>query len=79
MAMDLRGGAVPNKAWPKLKLRFQPWITVSQEEELYTILSLIAEVGGYVGLMCGYSMLTLIQWIYQWTHQKFNATKYSRA
>ena len=68
MPLLLTGGVI-EKPGPKvgLVLRFQPWIPVSHEEDLYTALSLVAEVGGYVGILCGYSILTLVQWLYQVT------------
>lgn len=71
MPISLTGGAIqgpPGKV--SLKLRFSPYVQVSKEEDLYTVLSLIAEVGGYVGLLCGYSILTLIQWLYQTLKRK---------
>ena len=54
-----------------LRFWFQPWIDQSVEKDLYTFLSLLAEVGGYVGIFCGYSVLTLIDWLYHKMKIKF--------
>ena len=47
-----------------LELLFQPWISTSVEFDLYTFWSLGAEVGGYVGIMVGYSLLALADHIF---------------
>ena len=66
MPLLVTGGVIEGPADKvSLKLRFSPWVSVSNEENLYTFLSMIAEIGGYVGLLCGYSMLTFVQWFYQ--------------
>ena len=49
----------------KTILQFQPWITISYQKEHYDFLSLLAEVGGYMGLLCGYSILYFVDIIYQ--------------
>ena len=44
---------------------FQPWVKRSKEMLSYTSLSLMAEIGGYVGIFLGYSLLNLADSIYQ--------------
>ncbi|XP_059079351.1 uncharacterized protein LOC131877632 isoform X2 [Tigriopus californicus] len=41
----------------QITLYFQPRVMRSEEHHLYTVLSLLAEIGGYVGLLLGYSLL----------------------
>ena len=36
---------------------------ISKEEELYTVLELLAEIGGHVGLFLGYSFWSCAGWI----------------
>ena len=48
---------------PQLVLVFQSRIQNGQEQYLYTILTLIAEVGGYVGLILGYSLLNVAEFL----------------
>ena len=45
-----------------LYLYFAPRVPKSTEHFLYTFLSLIAEIGGYVGLLLGYSLFNLAAW-----------------
>ena len=45
-------------------IEFQPWIETAKERTLYSSLSLFAEVGGYVGIFVGYSLLNLAESIY---------------
>ena len=42
-----------------IKLMFQPFISENLEADLYNLESLGAEIGGYVGIMVGYSILSL--------------------
>ena len=42
-----------------IKLMFQPFISENLEADLYNWESLGAEIGGYVGIMVGYSILSL--------------------
>ena len=72
MPILLTGGEVSSRPDEiSLRLWFQPLIDQSVEKELYTFLSLLAEVGGYVGIFCGYSLLTLIDWLYHKIKIKF--------
>ena len=36
---------------------------LSKEEELYTVLELLAEIGGHVGLFLGFSVWSFAAWI----------------
>ena len=44
---------------PQIRLFFQSKVMIGREEYLYNFLSFFAEVGGYVGLILGYSLLNL--------------------
>ena len=46
---------------PQLVLYFQWRIQIGTEHYLYTVLSLFAEVGGYVSLILGYSLLNIAE------------------
>ena len=48
-----------------LDLYFLPTATKNREKLLYTILHLFAEIGGYLGLLLGYSMFSFFGWINQ--------------
>ena len=45
---------------------FQSLIPTSTEKNLYTFLSLFAEVGGYTGIMVGYSLMTFSDTLYDY-------------
>ena len=45
---------------------------VSDQLELYTSLSLIAEIGGYVGLILGASLWNFVTWISNIINIKYN-------
>ena len=65
MQVSAKGNnVVPAKTGkPQLVLYFQSRIQIGTEQYLYTVLSLFAEVGGYVGLILGYSLLNLAELI----------------
>ena len=46
---------------PQVRLFFQSKVMIGREEYLYNFLSFFAEVGGYVGLILGFSLLNLTQ------------------
>ena len=46
----------------ELYLYFSPRIKRSEEHYFYTFLSLMAEIGGYVGLFLGFSFWHLAEW-----------------
>ena len=48
---------------PQLVLYFQSKVQTGRENYLYFLLSFFAEVGGYVGLIMGYSLLNLGEFI----------------
>ena len=41
---------------------FPTRIMISTEEELYSSLSMLAEIGGYVGLLLGFSLWNVVVW-----------------
>ena len=49
---------------------FAPTVEYSQEHFFYTFLSLMAEIGGYVGLLLGYSLLHIAMLISQFFGKK---------
>ena len=53
-------------------LNFQKWIKERKEKLLYTELSLFAEIGGYVGIVLGYSLLNLADNIYNFFKTRWN-------
>ena len=65
MPMRFSGGGTSRGGLASsLTLIFQPILTLHTEKYLYTFLNLFAEVGGYVGIMVGYSLMTLIDTLY---------------
>ena len=46
-----------------LYLYYAPRVTQSEERLLYTLLNLVAEIGGYVGLILGYSLFHVVDLI----------------
>ena len=46
-----------------LDLYFLPLATQNNEKEMYTLLNLWSEIGGYVGLLLGYSLFSFFRWI----------------
>ena len=50
---------------------FPPRVTTLVERSLYTPLNLFAEVGGYLGLLLGFSLHDLISWIIKLIEAKF--------
>ena len=65
MPMRFSGGGTSKGGLAgSLTLNFQPIITLHTEKYLYTFLNLFAEVGGYVGIMVGYSLMTLTDTLY---------------
>ena len=47
-----------------LQLLFQPMVSASVEKDLYSLGSLGAEIGGYVGMMVGYSILSFVEFLF---------------
>ena len=45
-----------------LYLYYAPRVTQNIEHRLYTVVSLFAEIGGYVGLILGYSLFNVVGW-----------------
>ena len=63
MPMVFTGGTAHSDLGPRpsITFNFQPVIRVNTEKYLYTFLNLFAEVGGYVGMMVGYSFMTFAE------------------
>ena len=55
-----------------LYLYYAPRVTKNIEHKLYTILSLFAEIGGYVGLILGYSLFNVAGWISEVLERRIN-------
>ena len=54
---------IEERDYGQLYLYFAPRTMYSEELELYTSLSLMAEIGGYVGLLLGVSLWHFASWI----------------
>ncbi len=52
-----------NKTYGEAYFYYAPRIATNEEEVLYTFLSMVAEIGGYVGLLLGFSIFHFIGWI----------------
>ena len=55
-----------------LYLYYAPRVTKNIEHRLYTILSLFAEIGGYVGLILGYSLFNVAAWTSEIIEKRIN-------
>ena len=55
-----------------LYLYYAPRVTQNIEHRLYTILSLFAEIGGYVGLILGYSLFNVVGWTSEVIESRIN-------
>ena len=69
MAFDITwdgyGKISDNETVPVLSvLNFKKWIKKHEEKLIYTELNLLAEIGGYVGIFLGYSLLNLADNLY---------------
>lgn len=51
------------KAYGEALYYFPPKIMISEEKFFYTFLSLMAEIGGYVGLLLGVSLFHFADWL----------------
>ena len=63
---------VTDQDYGLLYLYYAPRVTKNIEHRLYTILSLFAEIGGYVGLILGYSLFNVATWISEIIEKKVN-------
>ena len=52
-----------DRDYGQLYLYFAPRTMLSEELQLYTSLSLMAEIGGYVGLLLGVSLWHFASWM----------------
>ena len=51
-----------DQEYGELYLYFAPKVVISQEHYLYDFVTFMAEVGGYVGLLLGFSFAHLLEW-----------------
>ena len=51
-------------------LNFKKWIKKREEKLIYTELNLLAEIGGYVGIFLGYSLLNLADNVYNFINAR---------
>ena len=65
MPMKFSGGPTKGGFSSSLTFHFQPLIPTSTEKYLYTFLNFFAEVGGYTGIIFGYSLLTFADSLYE--------------
>ena len=65
-----------NVSGPQMIIHFPKWIEINKENVLYTSLSLLAEIGGYVGIFLGYSLLNLADVVYNYTNYRFSAANF---
>ena len=67
-------GHIPsNETVPVMSvLAFQKWIKKSEEKLIYTELSLLVEIGGYVGIFLGYSLLNVADNLYNFVKTRGN-------
>ena len=60
--------------YASVTIYYAPMVTQSSEHWVYTVLVLFGEIGGYVGLILGYSLFNLASWIIdffkQWAKEK---------
>ena len=64
MPLRVTGGGESRKSYVSMTLKFEPLVTVSTERDLYGIWTMFAEVGGYVGIFVGYSLLSLADYLH---------------
>ena len=74
MTVGKRGSdkkAGKTKKYHFIQITFQKWIQINVEKKLYPSLTLFAEVGGYVGIFIGYSLLNLVGTMYNFIKSSF--------
>lgn len=49
----------------KVTFQFQRTVKIHEQALLYDIISMLAEIGGYIGVLCGYSILWLIDYLFE--------------
>ena len=62
-AKNYQNKTIAKQDYALLYLYYAPRVTMSIEHFLYTVLNLFAEIGGYVGLILGYSLFNCASWI----------------
>ena len=72
--ISIEGDPKPNSLNTTVsKIYFEKWVKRHEEKVLVTPLGLMAEVGGYVGLLLGYSLLNLADNIYSFTNKRVSS------
>ena len=66
---------IEKQSYGLLYLYYAPRVTKSIEHVLYTPLNLFAEIGGYIGLIMGYSLFHVVALIRRITETKINRWK----
>ena len=54
-----------NPGRTQIVIYFSPYVTKVTEKYLYSLLGMLADVGGYIGLLLGYSFLHLAKLVYK--------------
>jgi hypothetical protein len=62
-ARNYQNTSTENQEYALLDLYFLPTARLTTEKLLYNGLKIFAEIGGYVGLLLGYSLFSLVRWI----------------
>ena len=63
---------VTEQDYALLYLYYAPRVTQNIEHRLYTVVSLFAEIGGYVGLILGYSLFNVVGWMSEMIDSRIN-------
>ena len=54
----------------KVTLQFERTIILNEQAALYDTISLLAEMGGYVGVLCGHSILCFADFLFTATNKR---------
>ena len=58
----------------RINFYFEKRVLMSEENYFYTGLSLLAEIGGYLGLLLGVSFLNFASWVALLVQRKINSS-----
>ena len=58
----------------RINFYFEKRVLLSEEHYFYTGLSLLAEIGGYLGLLLGVSFLNFASWVAFLVQRKINSS-----
>ena len=62
-AKNYQNLTIARQPFAVLELYLLPTAIQTTEKLLYTRFRLLAEIGGYIGLLCGYSLFSFLRWI----------------